>query len=371
MDETNQSAQMPATPGQGSTTPPANPQPPQQPATTPQPMAQPKKSKTPLIAGLIVAALLVAGAIAYGVYAYITNQPDYLLNKSIEQLGRETAVAAKFKITTGTEANGTTFSGDFAARGDSATKDGEAVIGVGSGDSRVTVNTRIIDETMFLRFGDLDNLGNLMKSLAPGQEGVLDSPEFKQALAGVSDRWFELTKEELANVMQSSGATGATGFKAEDYQRLAEIYNKHQFFRADQSFADEAVEGVNTAHFSIKVDKPTLKAFLKDLKAANLESFTVTDQDINDSDKIADEFSKDIAVEAWVARDSQKLKQIKFVSKEAGSEGSMVLTFVTNLPQFEKLEKPADTTPFSEFMTLLLGPIYSSSLEESEFESVE
>jgi hypothetical protein len=366
MDQTNQSAQTPVTPSQTPATPPPA-------VPTPQPAVQPpagsaKKNKAPLIAGLIVAGLLVAGAVAYGVYAYMTNQPDYLLKRSIEQLSQETVFAAKFKATTGTESNGTTFSGDIAARGDEASKNGEVVVGVGSGDTRVTLTARVISENLFLRFGSLGNFGNLMESLAPGQESGYDTPEFKQALEGVNDKWFSLTKEELANIAQSTGASATSSFKPEDYKKLVEIYNKHQVFRADKTFADETVEGTNTAHFSVKIDKAALKSFLTELKAANLQSFTVTDQDIAEAEKAADDFAKNAVVEFWVARDSQKMKQAKFTSTEAGSEGSLTLTFVTELPQFEKLEEPQGASPFSELMTLILGPMYSTSLQESEYE---
>ncbi|HKX72816.1 MAG TPA: hypothetical protein VJM32_02290 [Candidatus Saccharimonadales bacterium] len=343
-------------------TPVAGPAP--APAPAPQPVMQPvtpvvggKKNKTQLLAGIIIAALLVAGGIAYAVYAYVTNTPDYLLNQSITQLAKEEAFAAKFKLTSGTESNGVSFSGDIAARGDKATKNGEAVVGIGAGDSRVTITARVLGEETFLRFGSLSNFPNLMKSLSPSQGELYDTPEFKEALGRVNDKWFMLTKEELAGVAQSTAQTDSVnGFKPEDVQKLMDVYNKHPFFKADKTFDDETIDNVKTAHFNIKIDKATYKAFLTELKSANVQSFSVTDSDLNNADKDADDFAKNAAVEFWVARDSKKLKQVKFAGLEAGNQASVVLTFVTELPAFEKLEKPAGATPFSEFMTLLLGP---------------
>lgn len=364
MDENNKPVSPSAAPGQA---PAASPTPasatsPQPGMTATTPVSGGKNNKKQLLAGIIIAAVLVAGGIAFAVYAYVTNTPDYLLNQSISQLAKEQAIAGKFKLTSGTESNGVSFSGDVAARGDSATKNGEAVIGIGAGDSRVTITTRLIGEEMFLRFGSLSNFGNLMKSLSPSQASIYDTPEFKEALSRVDDKWFSLTKEEVAGLAQSTTeSTSVTGFDPADAQKLAEIYNKHPFFKADKTYDDETIEGVKAAHFSIKIDKPTYKAFLTELKNANLKSFKATDEDINNSDKDADDFAKNAAVEFWVDRNNKKLKQIKFAGLESGSEGSAVMTFVSDLPQFDKLEKPSDTTPFSEFMTMLLGPALSGS----------
>lgn len=367
MDENNKPVQPGTVPEQT----PASP-----PAPAPAPVAQPvtpvtggKKNKSQLIAGIIIAALLAAGGIAYAVYAYVTNTPDYLLNQSITQLAKEEAVAAKFRLTSGTESNGVNFSGDIAARGDKASKNGEAVIGIGSGDSRVTVTARVLGEETFLRFGNLTNFANLMKSLSPSQAELYDTPEFKEALGRVNNKWFSLSKEELAGVAQSATQSESVGgFNTDDVQKLVDIYNKHPFFKADKTFDDETIENVKTAHFSIKIDKPLYKAFLKDLKSANLQSFKVGDEEINNSDKDADDFAKQAAVEFWVDRNSKKLKQLKFAGLEAGNQGSLVLTFVTEMPQFEKLEKPAEVTPFSEFMTMLLGPSLGG-LSESGLEA--
>lgn len=351
---------------------------PVQPTITPEPAAASTTPTQPSVAtpvnpvkpdnkkkiiGAVIAAIVLAAAIAYGVYAYVTNQPDYMLGKAVEQIGKEEALAAKFKVTTGTEGSSTTFSGDIAAREDKATKNGEAVIGIGNGDSRVTLSARIFQDMTYLRFGSLNNLPNLVKTLAPGQETLYGTPEFKEALNRINDKWFSLTKEEAAGVAQGAAPGSATGFKAEDFKRMGEIYNKHPFFKADKTFADESIDNVNTAHFSIKIDKPTYKAFLTELKAANLESVKITDEDIANTDKDADDFAKNAAVEFWITRDSKKFKQVKFAGLEKGSESTVVLTMVTDLPKFEALEKPADAKPFSEFMTLFLGPSLGTDLD--------
>lgn len=366
MEENNKPTQPAAAPNPVPTPEPAvsqstAPAPPQQ--TTPVAGANTNPKKKQVIIGAIIAAVLLAGAIAYGVYAYVTNQPDYMLGKALEQIGKEEALAAKFSVTTGSGSNGSAFTGDIAAREDKAAKASEAVIGIGSGANRVAVTARVFEDTTFLRLGSLSNVPNLVKTLAPGQESTYNTPEFKAALERIDNKWFSLTKDEAAGVAQSTGSAGASGFKPDDFKKAVEIYQKHPFFKADKTFADEAIDGVNTAHFSIKIDKPTYKAFLKELKNANLESFKPTDEDINNSDKDADEFAKSASAEFWIARGSNKFKQMKFAGTESGNETSVVLTMVTELPKFDKLEKPGDAVPFNEFMTLFLGASFEANIE--------
>jgi hypothetical protein len=366
MDDKNKIPQESAPAAQPIASVPATSQAPQSvvPQTTPVVTTGGKK-KTPLFIAVIVAVLVVAGAVAYGVYAYMTNTPDYLLSKSVEQLGKETAIAARFKFTSGSDNNGVTFSGDIAARGDQGSKSGEAILGIGTGNSRVTVSSRVIDETVYLRFGSLNNLTNLVRSFSPAQASTYDSPEFKAALARVDNKWFSLTKDEIASVAQTSGSSAATGeLKPDDLKKMLEIYNKHQFFKADKSHNDEVIDGVKSAHFTIKMDKANYKAFLNELKSANLSSIKVTNSDIDNADKDVDEFAREAAVDMWVARDTKKLKQVKVASLDTSSPGSLTLTLVTNLPAFDKLEKPSDAKPFSEFMTTLLGP---SSLYDDSY----
>lgn len=362
MDENNKPVQPAQTPNAtpSTTAAPATTPVVTQPATTSAPAG---KNKRNIIIGAIIAALVLAGAIAYGVYAYMTNQPDYMLGKALEQISKEEALAAKFKIVSGTGSNVSTITGDIAGREDKAAKAAEAVIGLGSGDSRVTLTARTFEDTTYLRFGSLSNLPNLVKSIDPGQEAIYSNPEFKAPFARINDKWFSLTKEEAAGLAQGATSSAATGFNTQDFQKAVEVYNKHPFFKADKSFADETIDNVNTAHFSIKIDKPTYKAFLTDLKAANLESLKPTDSDIANSDKDADDFAKSVAVEFWVARDTKKFKQMKFVGLEQGNESEIVLTLVSDLPNFGKLEKPADATSFSEFMTLFLGASFGTDLD--------
>lgn len=325
-----------------------------------------KKSKKNLIIGGVVVAILLVAGVAYGVYAYVTNTPDYLLSTSLDKISKETAIAAKFKFQTGTEATGSSVSGDFAVRTDDAAKAGEAVIGIGSGSSRVAVDAMAFEDAMFIRMSGLANLGALSKSLGSDQSALFDTAEFKAALKNVENQWYKLDKETLKTF--ASENTGDS-LKVDDLKRVVDIYNKHRFFKSQQAFADETIDGEATGHFNITMDKPAYKAFLVELKAANLSSVKVTDQDITNSDKDADDFNKNSSVEFWVTRSQKKLKQLKITDKSASSPSAVTLTFVTNLPTFPKLEKPTNAKPASDLITTLLGPSLMPSVDTTTLEN--
>jgi hypothetical protein len=329
---------------------------PNQPLSPAAPVVTKGKNKNLLIA-IIAGAVLLVGGVAYGVYAYVTNTPDYMLQRATEQFGREAnnAMAAKFKIVGGNDVASMTFNGDIAVRGDAANKNGEVVMGVGSGDSRITVSARSIDESLFLKAGSLANLPNLLKSFSPEGAAVYDTPDMKAALARIDGKWFSITKEDLQGMgAESNDSTSQP--TPEELQKVLDIYRKHKVFQADKVYADEQVEGVASGHFTVKISKTELTAFLTEVKNANLKSIKVTDENINEAGKAADEFAKQGTLDVWITRDTKKFKQIRFASTEKGSEGTFTFTFVTELPQFDKLEKPADARPFSELLTTFLGP---------------
>lgn len=322
------------------------------------------KNKNMLLA-IVVGALLVLGGGAYAVYAYVTNTPDYLLNQATNQFWKnENAMAAKLKITSNQGGTDMSFSGDFAFQVDpNNTKNGEAVIGLGTGSSRITITAEVFDEALYFKLGSLQNLGGLAQSFGGDAASIYGSTEFLTAVSRLNDKWFSLSKDELKALAQqtSTDAPVSGSVSADDIKQLLAIYNKHAFMRPDKVYADQVIDGVNSAHFNLKVDKDQLKAFLTELKAANLKTFQVTDQDIKDAEK-TETTSNTASIDFWVARDTKKLKQVEVSGTESGSTTKITVTFVTNLPKLDKIQKPADALPLSKFMETLLGPEYAQMM---------
>lgn len=335
--------------------------------TTPQPTApaapaeQPmppvvgsKKSKTGLIVGIVVAVLVVVAAIAVGVWIYVTNTPDYLLQGAVTKLSKSESVAGKFTLQNGTASNGMTITGDMALKGDSKnTKNGELIVGLGTGSTRVGLNVLTVDDTLYLKGTTLDHLGALLKTFSPTEAAQFNTTEFKSFLKQLNGQWFSVSPDEMQS-LTSSGSVTVTGTDASEIPKVLDIYQKHAFIKSDKTFADEKIEGVNSMHFNIKVDKATYVEFLEALKAANLKSFKITDADITEArNKGVD--TTTTSVDIWIGRDTKAFTQVRLNNTKKNEEMALTFTFAGTLPTFDKFEEPADTKSITELFMALFG----------------
>lgn len=342
---------------QASPAPAAQPEP-QMPAPAPAPGMPPTpmsgqtvtggKKKTGMMIGILVAALVVLAGVGYGVYAYISNTPDNMMKAAVGNLGNAKTLAATFKIASDDAATGTSLSGDLAYNVDPAnSKNAEIIVNVGTGDSQVGLRSLALGDTAYVKFMNLEHVGALISAFAPSANAA-GSAQLATLFKSINDIWFVVTPEETKTLTGNENIGSAS---PEDVKKVVNIYEQHSFVKADKTFADEAVNGANSAHFSLKVDKDQMVAFLQGVKDANLKSFTVTDEDITKA-KDAKDDSK-TTIEVWIARDSKQFTQLKLVSTDSESPMSMTLTMTKTLPTFDKFEKPAGARPLSD-MTLIM-----------------
>jgi hypothetical protein len=357
-----------------------NPQPepptPQSPAnvptSTPAPAAMGggKKLSKNAVIGIVVAVIVLAGAIAYGVYAYISNTPDSLMQSAVDNLKDKKSLAASYKIVSGTEQNGVTFSGDVAVTTDPGNgKNGEVIVGLGTGDKRVAINALSLDSTLYLKATNAENLGSLMAAFT-SDSASLSSPEFAAALKNLNGQWFELKPSDVQSIAQSSGNDNVSGaVSPQDIKKVLDIYHQYPFIKANKLYADQVVDSANSAHFSLKNDVNTEVAFLQAVKAANLSTIKVTDEDIAKA-KTESSTPTDGTVEVWVARDSRQLKQLKVTN----TDSAFTLTLMNNVPTFDAFKKPSSTKPIAQLLTTLLGPSINmdelNAMEQSDSSSL-
>lgn len=340
------------------------------PAAMPTPMGNGKKLGKGAIISIIAAVIVLAAAIAYGVYAYVSNTPDNMLQSAIDNLKDKKSLAASYKFVNGTEQNGVTFSGDVAALTDPAnSKNSEAIVGLGTGDKRVAISALALGDTLYLKAANAENLGSLLSAFG-SDSSSLASPEFASSLKNLDNQWFELQPSDVKSLAQSSGTDNVSGaVSAEDLKKVLDIYRQHPFIKADKTYADQVVNGANSAHFSLKIDVNTEVAFLQAVKNANLSTVKVTDDDIAKA-KTETATSADSAAEVWIARDTHQFKQVKMSNTKKGEESSVTLTLMGSLPTFDKFQKPSGVKPISQLLTTLLGASISpeelNAMEQSQ-----
>jgi hypothetical protein len=324
------------------------------PVMQPQPAVVGKNpgSKNKLIALIVLGVVLVA-AMAYGAYAYISNTPDVLLQTALSNLTKQKSFAAQYTITSGTGASATV-KGDFATTSDSAnSKNGEALIGIGSGADRLSLSLLSLDGTLYLKAMNAEGLVATIGALGGADSGPYIA-QFRSVLKNLDNQWFELSKSEIQSMVKDSGNETVNGsISPADLQKVSDIYRQHQFIKPDKTFADQTINGKKCAHFSIKVDQQQEIAFMQAVKAANLATIKITDTEIDDVKK--NNPMQDTAMEVWIARDSHTLEQAKFASTKKDNHSSMTVTMTGTLPTFDKFQKPANVRPFSDIWTILFG----------------
>ncbi|HVI69111.1 MAG TPA: hypothetical protein VM581_01505 [Magnetospirillaceae bacterium] len=341
--------------------------------TTPQPIATPptpqpaapgtvtggKKMNKGLLWGIIVAAIVVIAAGAWAAYAlFFATTPESLMKDAVKNLSQEKTFALDFAV----GGEGASVTGNIAATTDGNDKNGEVIVTFGEGSQSVTLSLLTVDGNVFLKGTNIEQVAPLL-ALYSGNVEAFGSAEFITALKDVNGKWFEVTKEQLEALAEGDGGSTAATVSPQDIKKVIEIYEQHTFVKADKVFADETINGAQSAHFSVKVDKQQQGAFLEALKAANLSTFKLTDKDIETFKTATD--SPTATIELWIGRSTKKFTKVKVAGETNGQPIVVTLTTATP-PTFDKLERPADARPISELLTILLGAsVMPSDLEDT------
>jgi len=353
-------------------TTPQNPvsEPNPEPVTTP-PATAPSKNKLSrnTLIGIVVAVVLVVGIGAYAAYAYVQNMPANLLSSAIDNARAMKSLAAKFTLVSGTNPT-MTFTGDVAFQQDNTNaKNGEVVLGVGSGEQRIGVNALSLDGSLYLKATNLEALSSLAAGMN-GSSSPLDLSSLGSTLKTLDGQWYALSSDDIKSLAQTSGNNNVSGaVSPEDIKKVLDIYKQHQFIVVDKTYNDESIAGTNTAHFSVKDDKNTEVAFLQAVKAANLSTIKVTDQDITDARQSTD--MNDTTIDIWIARDSRSFKQVKLNDTKKGEEAALTLTTSSTLPTFDSFQKPANTKPISDIFSGLFGLGGGAALSQEQLDALQ
>lgn len=330
--------------------------------TTPHPVATPpvpqpavptggKKMNKGLLAGIIAAIVLVLAGGAWIAYAiFSAPTPESLVKDALKNLSNEKSFAIDFAVS----GDGASLAGSFAAMSDDTDKNGEVILSLGEDGQGIGLRLLTVDGDFFVKVANIEQIAPLLGVYMGDMEAVT-SPEFIATLQSLNDIWFEITKEEFESLTETTEASAANTvtMSQQDIKQVLDLYDKHPFVKADKVFADEAVNGVKSAHFSVKIDKQQEAAFLDALKNANIESIKLTDEQIADFKKATAE--QTAVIELWIARDTKKLTKVLINGEAEGQQVAITLTRSANPPVFDKLERPAESTPIAELMSLLLG----------------
>lgn len=329
-------------------------------SAAPTPMGGGKKNKGLLIGIIAAAVLLIAGA-GWAVYAlFLAATPDSLMKDALKNLSQANTIAVDFSLS----GPGADISGNVAATTDSANKNSEAILTFGEGDKSIALRILTVDDSLFLKASNVELAAPLL-ALYSGSS-AFGSSEFIEALKNINGIWFEITKEQLDTAFEDSATPTTTPPTTDDLKKVLQIYDQHPFVKPDKVYPDEAVKGRQSAHFSLVIDKQKQVAFLEALKAANIDSIKLTDEEIAKIKESSD--TQTGSLEVWIARDTKTFTKVKLVGPVQDQEVTVTLT-AASPPSFDALERPTDARPISELMGIIFGYSYSSMTDLESLES--
>lgn len=324
---------------------------------TPQPVIlqqreEPVGVKKWLYASLISAgALALAGIVIFAVYAYMTSTPNYMLNAAMTNFANSEGQAGSFGYEAATDGKTTKLTGDFLTFTDPADDRNSATsIALGTGAARVTANVRLFNDSNDVQFIGLGNIARLIQST--GQKSTL-SKDALVRLGSLDGQWYSQTPNDLwqlkpitsQHTLQGTANSGLA-------ETMAQLYAKHPFITVLQQLGDEQIDGINTMHLKLGIDRNKLGDYLRALKAAESTTLMLTDEDINHI--TTSNTWNQLTTEVWIARSDRTFRQMKFSLPSDNNTSTQTLTVTYHLEQVatqrQAVARPDSAQSFSTFV---------------------
>lgn len=296
-----------------------------------------------LIVGIVVV-LLGASAGAYFGY-YLPNQPENILKSAlVNSFSKDKANSVHFngKASVTDTASDTTYSAEFT--GASSQTQFDLSVKIDALVTTVTFDMRSLDgKSFFLRLGGLDGLPEL---LAQTGDPVVES--YGPVLMAINDQWYEINESLIEEWLGTSLESGV--LTEADIKKLGQAYEQHQFLVVKETLASESINGRDSYHYKVVVDKDKLKKFVAALKDAKLDSIKLTQKNVDDFSNMlmGVNFSK-YPIDVWIDKDSKMFTQLGFKVEEDGAVFDAKVT-ITDYNKPVTVEKPEGAKSILEAM---------------------
>lgn len=290
------------------------------------------------LAGMIIILLIIvlgAGAAAYFGY-FIPNKPENIWAKSLSNMGKGYDKITSY-IDTYPASKGYTLDGNFQTAGDlvsdgtvKAASDGSngsfdlnfSTHGVKTSLDVLAIKSNTKNPDLYLKVDGLNGLGDLLGGQYAGLGDLLN---------GVNGQWYFIDHSLLDQYTQSVKSSTSSISKTDVDQMIKAVGDptKKYIFTSDpnnmafvikQKIGKEKIDGRNTYHFKVGIDKNNLKAYDKAV-CQNLETtkifklLTSGDKnaandcsDTSDIDKIKDSSTADV----WVDTRTKLIHKVRF-----------------------------------------------------------
>ena len=291
---------------------------------------------------LIIAGIMALVAIiVFGVYVYVTNTPNYMLGAAVSNLASSDGEAGNITFTSKIGSKEIKTDGDFVAYSDPTnTKQGQVAVSLGQGAARVSAMARVFESGSYVETAGLGNLGRLIKAMG-GNAARFTDDKLAQ-LNALDNRWYTITPAEMSDVDAIIPQHNVQGnITSGDVLALEQLYVKSPFVVVGQQLNDEQVNGVNSMHLGLRIDRTKLGDYLQAVKDAHLAAVTVTDNDIRTVRALSD--LDKVQIEVWISRSDHAFQQFKVVAPNGTDTTLVTLKSEIVALKRQSVVRPGDT----------------------------
>ncbi len=147
-------------------------------------------------------------------------------------------------------------------------------------------------------------------------------------------------------------------------KQMVEIYKKHNIVKVKEVLPNATIKGMNSYHYKVVADKVELKAFYQEIKNAKLKSFTLPEEELNDTIKSIDGANFDkYPVDIWISKSTKLIDQIAIEAASDSSETKINMTLtIFDFNKAVTVEKPEGAKSVLEVVSGFFGGASGSTI---------
>ena len=311
--------------------------------------------KLPRLVVVIIVVLLLLGGAAFAYFKVFAKSPEKQIQEGIAALVRAESAA---------------FDGEIKATGASAT-----------GAPTVTFNGQADSEKLKLEF-KVESMGSEIKitllgfaneayikiegldQLAPLFSG--GDADLEQRLVSLDGTFIHLSSDFVRGFSEGLGLGSSTGaaLSDEDTKKLADAIASAQFITVTEKLDSKDVGGKKAKGYRAVLSRDGIVAFMKQLKALNIEGMEITDEDIKNAETTEQKDLDDMPIDFYLQ--GGRLVRVEVDFDGSGGGVNVSLTF-SKLGEAFTLDKPTDVTPVEDVLDLIIGftALFGGGIEPS------
>lgn len=344
-------------------------------------------NKTLLVVVLIIGVLILGGG-AFGYFYYFRETPEKVLEKMSTRLAKVKTLEyqgnLKLEITTPdspdllgkgdftqptqppSSKQPSNFSIDFSGKSDISDPNNQkgsfllntrtdAFKGLTQGEFIFGLEVRTIGQVVYLKLNNLPILGFFDLSFLTNQwfkfdpETLTEILKKQLGLEGIEEKIEELKKEQELS--------------PEQIEKLEEIVAQSKVFKITGTLPSEKIEGVNTRHYKLIVDKEELKKLLVDISTVVQDQISTEEGLVGFEEGL--EIIEFIDGEIWIGKKDYlpykiSLTMIIKETSESKTAGKSIATMsFKNYNKPVKIDVPSPVKDIEEIFGKLLGGFFS------------